>query len=880
MSNSDNNFIGKEIKTEDVGTATQKAYLEYAVSVIVDRALPDGRDGLKPVHRRTLYAMNELKISHTSTYKKSARIVGDVIGKYHPHGDSAVYDAMVRMAQPFSMRVPLVDGQGNFGSPDGDSPAAMRYTEARMGKFPSKYMFEDLFKDTVDFIPNYDGSEYEPSVFSLKYPNLIINGVQGIAVGMASSIPPHNPIEAMNVVEYKVINRIKEEEDDLETMMDIMPAPDFPTGAHIHGMEDRESAWKNGTGKIYLRAKWDEEEISGGRTLVTITELPYQVKKAELVEKIEELIKPHPETKTCKVEGIQSVIDGSDKTGMRIELVVKNEYDVELVMNDLMNQTELQKTISYNATVLMRHGDRLKPETKGLNELFDVFIDHRLEVILKRSIFDDNKLAAREHILNALRKAIDPANIDNVIETIRANKELSEAKSAIMELLDVDEIQAQEILQIRLSRLVGMESAKIDTELDEIKVKRDYLNNLIQNEKARLGIILEESEVMVTEFTNAQTPDYKFYNGLKYPFRERLSTFQIPRIRNDKAALTKEEECNIIITANGFMRRIPLTELSSMNRGSFGKKQMELGKGDFIQKSINSNSHASLLFLTNAGKAYVKPAYEITDKPKGRHVNWIIDLADSANEKIIDVIPVDFRVEEQLVAMFTKKGIVKITKLSEYETATRKGGIKGVTLKDGDELLCVSTCTKEDTLFMVNSNNLIIRFPVADVKVVGRSASGVIGMRIDKKVSIVGAGQISKEDGYIVCVSRNGLIKLTKADQYRIQTRGGKGLRVMKANERSGELFNSFYVEDLEDDVVVTTKKGYSNARPLSEFNVTNRSTTGVKLVKIAEDDELVDVFNSIHQEIEEDDEMLDSEILDGEVSTAIDEIEDADEEI
>jgi len=755
----------------------------------------------------------------------------------------------------------------------------MRYTEARIGSFASKYMFNDLFKDTVDFIPNYDGSEYEPSVLGLQYPNLIINGVQGIAVGMASNIPPHNPIEAMEVVKVKTINRIKGEEDDIDELISIMPAPDFPTAAHIHGLEEVKTAWTEGVGKTYLRGVWEEKEISNGRTLIVINEFPYQVKKQELVEKMKELTKVNIETKTAKVEGVQSVEDGSDKSGLRVEIIIKNEYDPELVMNDLMTQTELQKTISYNCTVLVRDNGRLKPETLGLNKLFDIFIDHRLDVILKRSIFDDNKLAARQHILNGLRKAIDPQNIDNVISTIRNNKDVSEAKLAIIELLNVDEIQAQEILQIRLSRLVGLEIDKIDNELDNINIERSVLDKLINNEVSRLNVIMEESDEMITEFSKVQNPDPDLlaYKGIKYPFRDRLSTFEIAKIRNDKAALTKEEECNIIITSKGYMRKLPLTDLSSMNRGARGKKQIKLTEGDFIQKSINSHSHDSLLFVTNSGKAYVKPAYEIPDNDKGRHVNWILDLADSANEKIVDVIPVDFEKADQLVAMFTKKGLVKVTKLSEYQSASRKGGIKGIALKEKDSILCFTICTREETLFMVNSNNLIIRFPVSGVSVCGRTASGVIGMRLEKKISIVGAGQIRDENGYIVCVSSNGLIKVTKAEQYRVQTRAGKGLRVMKANERSGELFNSFYVDDLEDDVVSTTKKGYSNSRPLSEYNVTNRSTTGVKLLSIEEDDELVDVFNSPHQEIEED---LDECIETSEDSEDMIELTDPEEEI
>ena len=865
------NEESQKIKNIDIGIVAKEAYLEYAVSVILERALPDARDGLKPVHRRILYAMNQMKITHVSPPKKSARIVGDVIGKYHPHGDTAVYDTMVRMAQAFSTRVPLIEGQGNFGSVDGDKAAAMRYTETRMGIFPSKYMFEDMYKNTIEFISNYDGLEVEPTVMSLKYPNLIINGVQGIAVGMASNIPPHNPIEAMECVNYKVENRIKEQEDNIDDLMKIMPAPDFPTAGHIHGLVDIKTAWESGTGKLSLRCVWDEKELSHGRTLVTITELPYQVKKLEVVEKMIELAKTNPETKTAKIEGIQNVIDGSDKEGNRIEVIIKSEYDAELVMNELLAQTELQKSFSYNCTVLTREGGRLKPEVLGLNSLFDVFIDHRLDIIQKRSVFDYDKSAAREHVLKGLIKAIDPKNIDNVIATIKKHKNITDAKSAVIELLDVDDIQAQEILQIKLSKLVSLEIENMNLELDKLTAYRAVLIDLVENEKSRLNVILEESDEMITEFSKVQNPDPDMlsYKGLKYPFRERLSSFQIEPIRSDKAARTKEEECNIIITAKGFMRRLPLSEISSMNRGARGAKRIQTGKGDFVQKSINSHSHTNLLFITNTGKTYVKPAYEIPDNFKGRHVNWILELSDRANEKIIDVIPVDFKVEDQLVAMFTKKGLVKMTRLSEYQSASRKGGIKGITLKENDSILCVSLCKADDTLFMVNSNNLIIRFPVSNVSVVGRTASGVKGMSIDTGTEIVGAGEIRNEDGFIVCVSSNGLIKITKAEQYRTQSRGGKGLRVMKANERSGQLFNSFYVDDLSNDVVTATKNGYSNGLPLSKINVTNRSTTGVILLKLDEGDELVDVFNCPHQEVVEED-FTDEDIEDNIIESGI----------
>lgn len=880
------NFI-QNIQIEDVGVEAKSSYMEYALSVIVDRALPDARDGLKPVHRRILYAMNVMGITHTNAYKKSARIVGDVIGKYHPHGDTAVYDSMVRMAQPFSMRVPLIDGQGSFGSVDGEKAAAMRYTEARMGVFSSKHMFNDLGKDTVKYIDNYDGSEIEPTVLPLKYPNLIINGVQGIAVGMASNIPPHNPIEAMEVVKYKVLNKINGLEDSIDELIKIMPAPDFPTSGHIHGLENIKTAWTDGFGKLKLRCKWTEKEISGGRTLINIIELPYQVKKEELVSKLGELIKVDANSKIAKIEGVLSAEDASDKKGVNIEIILKNEADPEMVMNEFLRFSDLEKSISYNCTVLTRHGDRFKPENLGLNELFEIFIKHRLDIILKRSIFDRNKLAAREHILNGLKIAVDPKNIDNLIATIKSFKELSEAKLAIMDLLNVDEIQAQEILQIRLSRLVGLEIEKIDNEISDIIQKLLVLNTIIDNEEERYKVILVETEDLITEFTNVQTPDPAHYKGLKYPFRDRLSSFQIPLIKSDKAALTKEEECNIIITSKGFMRKVPLTELSTMNRGARGKKQIKLSDGDFIQKSITSHSHDSLLFITNTGKVYTKAAYDIPDNEKGSHVNFILDLSDRT-EKIIEVISVDFEKADDLIAMFTKKGLVKLSKLSEYAGASRKGGIKGITLREDDSILCATLCNKNDTVFMVNDKNLIIRFSVDSINVVGRGASGVKGMRLDKDVSIVGAGQITNEDGYIVCVSKNGLIKITKASQYRTQTRGGKGFSVMKTNERSGLLFNSFFIDNLDENVVSTTKKGYSNSIPLNKFNVTNRTTSGVKLLSLDEDDILVDVFNSpFSKELEELDLESENNILNLSVDTdeldedvdTIDEFEDTDQE-
>jgi DNA gyrase subunit A len=842
----------QSISVQDVREVGQRSYLEYSMSVIVSRALPDIRDGLKPVHRRILFSMNEQKMHFKSPYKKSARIVGDVIGKYHPHGDTSVYDAMVRMAQPFSMRTTLIDGQGNFGSIDGDGAAAMRYTEARMAPIPSKFAFDDLDPEIVEYIDNYDGNEQEAAVLPVKYPNLVINGIEGIAVGMASVIPPHNPMEAMNAVKYKVENRMSDTEDSIDDLLQIMPAPDFPTGGYIHGASNMREAWEKGTGKIFLRACWDIEEING-RSVVSIKEIPYQVNKLNLVTKMKELSKVDPETKMAKIEGVQLVEDYSDKGGMEIQVIIKPEYDAELVMNEFLAQTDLQKSYNYNGTVLVKENNRLIPKQVGLNEMFDAFIDFRLEVILNRTLLADRKKAAREHILKGLRKAIDKDNIEEVIKTIRANRDQASAKEALMALLDIDEIQATEVLQMRLAKLTGLEIDNIDSEIEEIEALRRYYKDLIDNENSRLQVILDESEKVADEFCNQRTPDESFYKGLKYPYRERLSEYQLDVIRTDLAAMTKEEECNIILSAQGFMRRVPISELTTMNRGARGKKQMKLGKDDFVQLSIQSHSHDALLFISDKGQCYAKFAYEISDGERGLHVNRLLSLSDRENEKIVEVISVSFEKPEQLIAMFTKLGQVKITQLSKYLSASRKGGIKAITLKEGDEILSATVCDKEDQIFMVNTANKIIRFPVDTVTVVGRTASGVIGMKLDKGVKVVGASTIKKGSGYIVCVSEKGLIKVTEESQYRLQSRNGKGIFAMKESERSGQLFNAFFVSDLEDeDVVFTTMKGYSNRRPLSSFKSTNRNTSGVMLTKLDEEDKLVDIFHAPHIEEEE----------------------------
>ena len=830
-------FENTNIVNEDIRTIAQKKYLDYSMSVIVDRALPDVRDGLKPVHRRILYSMQQMGIKSTGPYKKSARVVGDVIGKYHPHGDSSVYDAMVRMAQPFSMRVLLVDGQGNFGSIDGDSPAAMRYTEARMHKV-ADFMFKDINLNTVDYIPNYDGTENEPSVLPVSFPNLVVNGVQGIAVGMASNIPPHNPVEALEAVKYLVDCRLNDNDPELETLLEIMPAPDFPTGGILHGAKEMAGAWLDGRAKMKLRAKWHEEDLNHGRTSIIVDELPYQVNKSRLIEKISELATPNndrnsPNFGKAIVEGIFDVQDESDKDGIRIFIGIKPEYDAELVFNQLLRYTQLEESISYNATVLVDG----QPKVLGLLEILQHFIDHRLEVIVRRTQTLDLQAAKREHILKGLILAIDPDNIDKVIKLIRASKNAQDAKDGLCQLLGIDDEQATEILNMRLQKLTSMQIDEMREELAKIKVNREEYSFILNNQSKRLATVFEETDEQITTFVNAK--EKLGHYGDTHPYAKRYSDVNYELIKNDLAALTKEEECHILMSSEGYLRRLPLEELETQNRGTRGKKKMNLGKNDFINLSVQVHSHDSLLFISNTGKAYSLMAYEIPNLEKGRHLRNILETEEE--EKIIEIIPVDFENENEDLVLITKKGIVKKTRLSDYVSARRKGGIIGINLSEDDSIVDAAISDGNDDIVMINNKNKAIRFSSSDLRRLSRNSRGVTGMRLDKKTHIIG-GSVANNDGFLVCISDNGLIKITKMDNYRNQSRGGKGVTAMKVNERTGDLFTSFYIKSLDQDVIITTKKSIINRISLDNVNVTSRNTSGVSLIKLDEDDFLVDV--------------------------------------
>lgn len=839
---SDNNQPQSKIVDLNIVESAQKFFLNYAMSVITDRALPDIRDGLKPVHRRILWSQYELKNTHNAVYKKSARIVGDVIGKYHPHGDSSVYDALVRMAQDFSMRVELVDGQGNFGSVDGDSAAAMRYTEARMSPFATS-MFDDMPFNTVNMQANYDGTEKMPEVLPLKYPNLLVNGTEGIAVGMACRVPPHNPIEVMACLEEIVKSKIENKEIEIEDLIKLMPAPDFPTGGLVHNLKEMKDVWETGRGSVRLRARWYEEESSTGNPVIIITEIPYQVNKEKLVKDITDLTKPNKDKGGKReIDEIKNFRDESDKEGVRIYIELKRDCEAELFFNKLAKITELEKSISYNVNVLINN----EPKLVGLTTVFDKFIEHRVDVITKRTQYKDAEAAKRQHILNALAKAL--AKIDEVIEIVKKSKSTAEAKLNLIEFLEIDEVQAQSIVDMRLQKLTSGEIEQIEKEVAEINIQREYYAKLLGSNEEILKVILEETAKQISLFVNTKNRHGDRIYG------KRLTDYEYNKLDTDLAALTKEEDCTILFSNNGYLRRVPVSEFEQQNRGTRGKKIMKLKEKDFIAKAINSHSHSTVMMVTEKGKVYSMYAYELTDNLGGRHINNILEI--DKDDKVLLMLPVDYESEDDLV-MVTKSGMVKKTKVTDYSNSFRKSGLLGIRLNEKDTVISASTCTSEDKVMLVNNKNNIIIFESNTIRQLSRTSKGVRGMNLDDNQEIIGAGVVC-QGGLIVTVSENGMIKITNADEYKTQKRGGKGVKVFKDNEKTGMLFKAISVNDLSQDIITTTKNGVSNRISLEKINVTRRTTSGVKLIKIDDKDELADSFIVEHQE---EVEILDSDL-------------------
>jgi len=788
-----------QIKIED---SMKSSYLDYSMSVIIGRALPDVRDGLKPVHRRILHAMNELKLSHKSSYKKSARIVGDVIGKYHPHGDTAVYDALVRMAQDFSMRAPLIDGQGNFGSIDGDNAAAMRYTEAKMTKI-SEELLKDIDKDTVDFVPNYDDTMSEPDVLPSRVPNLLVNGSNGIAVGMATNIPPHRLDEIIDALVLKIDNP----ETDDDDLIQIVKGPDFPTGGTIFGKQGIIDAYKTGRGRIKVRAK-HHIETKGSKEVIVIDELPYQVNKAKLIEQIANL------TKEKVIKGISLVRDESDRDGMRIVIELKKDAMSEIVLNNLYKSSALQTTFG----IIMLATYNKEPKVFTLNEVLDTFLKHRKTVIIRRTIFELEKAKARAHILEGLKIALD--NIDEIVKLIRASADANEARDGLMQRFGLSDAQSRAILDMRLQRLTGLERDKIEAEYKELLELIEYLEAILKSE-TRLNEIIKEELLEVKEQYSSP----------------RRTNIEEDYDEIDIEDLIPNEPMVVTITHRGYIKRVPIKNYEKQNRGGKGKTAVTTHDDDFIERFFISNTHDTLMFVTDFGKLYWLKVHRIPEgsrSAKGKAVVNLINLDEGENIKAI-IPTTDFENDKSL-AFFTKNGIVKRTNLNEFSNI-RSVGIKAINLDDNDELVEAHIVLPETKwLFAITKKGQCIRFKVEDAREIGRSARGVTAIKF--KISgdcLTGATTINSEDSELLTVSEKGIGKRTEAKEYREQSRAGKGVIAMKLTPSTGDLVGVVIVED-NKDLMCLTSAGKMIRVDMETIRKAGRNTSGVKIVTVGSD--------------------------------------------
>ena len=795
-----------------------KSYLEYSMSVIVGRALPDVRDGLKPVHRRILYAMYKMGITSSTPYKKSARIVGDVIGKYHPHGDTAVYDALVRMAQDFSMREPLIDGQGNFGSIDGDNAAAMRYTEARLTKIAEE-LLRDIDKDTVDFIPNYDGSEREPVVLPARFPNLLVNGSSGIAVGMATNIPPHNLGELLDALIYMIDNK----DSKLEEILKFVKGPDFPTGGIIYGKSGIIEAYKTGRGSIKIRAKHHIEH-RGNRDIIVIDELPYQVNKAKLIEKISELVKDKI------IDGISEVRDESDREGIRVVIELKKDAMSEIILNNLYKHTQMQVSFGVNMLAII---DK-EPKLFNLMEILETFIKFRKTVVIRRTIYELQEAKKRAHILEGLRIAL--ANIDEVVELIKKSADTKEAKTKLIDRFELSAIQAQAILDMKLSRLTSLEIEKIEKEYNELMKKIAYLNSILKEESVLNSVIKDEFEEIKKKYANPRRTEIE-------------DDYDEINIED----LIPNEEMVLTITHRGYVKRVPLNVYERQNRGGKGKKALTTYEDDFIEDFYIAKAHDTLMIITDKGQLHWLKVYKIPEgsrTSKGKAIVNLINL--SPDEKIQTIIKTSDFDENKSLAFFTKNGIVKRTNLSEFKNI-RSTGIRAITIDEEDELVTAKIVQPDDKeLFIVTKKGQAIRFPVDAVREMGRSARGVSGIKFKKDDDeVVGALSLRDENQEILTVSEKGFGKRTEASLYRLTNRGGKGVIAMKLTNKTGDLVGVVATEK-EHDLMLLTSSGKMIRVSIDSISKTGKNTQGVRIVKLDNSDIVVSVAKTPSEKEEE----------------------------
>ena len=814
---------GEKVIPINIEDQMKSAYIDYSMSVIVSRALPDVRDGLKPVHRRVLYGMHDMGVRSTTAYKKSARIVGDVMGKYHPHGDSSVYDTMVRMAQEWSLRYLLVDGQGNFGSIDGDSPAAMRYTEARMQKI-SEDMLADIEKDTVDHKLNFDDSLKEPTVLPTKIPALLINGASGIAVGMATNIAPHNLTEVIDgTIEY-----IKNNDIEIDQLMNFVKAPDFPTGGIIYGYEGVKDAFHTGRGRIVVRAKAEIEEVDGKESII-VSEIPYQVNKSELIKKIAGLVNDK------KIEGISTIRDESDRNGMRIVFVLKRDAIPNIVLNKLYKYSQLQSSFSVNNVCLVKG----RPKTLNLKQMIKYFVEHRHDVVVRRTKFELRKAEERCHVLEGLIIASD--NIDDVIKLIRASKNADEARGNLMNKYKLSEIQSKAIVEMRLRQLTGLEQDKLRSEYNEIKELISDLKNILDTENRRMEIITNELIEVRRKYGDERR------SRIEYSGEDLSIEDMIP-----------DEKVVITISHAGYIKRTPLDAYRVQNRGGVGQKASTTRNEDFLEKLFIGTNHQYMLFFTQKGKCFWMRVYEIPEGSrisKGRAIQNLINIEQDDKVKAFictkDLKDEDY-INQHYVIMATKKGQVKKTSLEKY-SRPRINGINAITIREGDELLVAKLTNGESQIVMALKSGKAIRFEEAKTRPMGRSASGVRGIRLQHdKDEVIGMVSINDMESNILVVSANGYGKRSKLEDYRITNRGGKGVKTISITDKTGNLVSIKNVND-SNGLMIINKSGIAIRMAVKDLRVMGRATQGVKLINIKKGDSIAAVAKVMHEEQEED---------------------------
>ena len=796
--------IFDKIQEVDLIKTMETSYIDYAMSVIAARALPDVRDGLKPVQRRVLYSMIELNNGPDKPHRKCARIVGDTMGKYHPHGDSSIYGSLVNMAQDWSMRYPLVDGHGNFGSVDGDGAAAMRYTEARLSKI-SMEMMADYDKDTVDFIPNFDETEKEPTVLPSRFPNLLVNGTTGIAVGMATNIPPHNLREVINAVVKIIDNQVEEDRTtDIEELIDIVKGPDFPTGGEILGTSGITEAYRTGRGKIRVRGITNIETLSNGKSQIIITELPYLVNKARLIEKIAELVKDK------KIDGITDLRDESDRDGMRVVIELRRDANANIILNQLYKHTQLQDTFG----VIMLALKENQPKIMNLGQILDCYLDHQKDVVTRRTKYDLNKAEEKAHILQGLLIALD--NIDEVIKIIRGSANVAEAKAQLIERFGLSDAQAQAIVDMRLRALTGLEREKIEKEFAELMKKIEEYKAILADEKLLLGVIKTEILQISAKYGD-----------------ERRTQIGFDEFDITMEDMIPKENTVIAMTSLGYIKRMTVDNFKSQNRGGRGIKGMSTIEDDYIEDLLMTMTHNHIMFFTNMGRVYRLKAYEIPEASRTSRGTAIINLLQlNPGEKISAIIPVTEFAEGQNLFMVTRKGIVKKTHIMEYVNI-RKNGLIAINLRDDDELIEVKTTTAESDIFLITKQGMCIRFKETDVRATGRSSMGVIGMNLNPEDEIVGM-QLDHQGDSLLIVAERGFGKRTMLDEFSVQRRGGKGVKCYKIMEKTGYVMGVKAVND-EHEIMMITNEGIIIRLRMGDINTLGRITSGVKMINLAE---------------------------------------------